>query len=74
MTSLYLVDELVHVLSTPRIAKRLRLGETELAAILAALLSKADVTSGQLHLPGVTRDPKDDAVVACAKDGRAHIS
>jgi putative PIN family toxin of toxin-antitoxin system len=71
VTSLHLVEELIHVLSYPRIAERLRLDEDELAAILAGLLSKAEVTPGHLHLPGVTRDPKDDAVVACAKEGEA---
>jgi len=72
VTSLYLVEELIHVLSYPRIAERLRLDEDELEAILAALLSKAEVTPGRLRLPGVTRDPKDDAVVACAREGEAH--
>jgi putative PIN family toxin of toxin-antitoxin system len=71
VTSLHLVEELIHVLSYPRIAERLRLDEDELAAILAGLLSKAEVTPGHLHLPGVTRDPKDDMVVACAKEGEA---
>ena len=71
VTSLYLVEESAHVLSYPRIAKRLHLGEEELVAIMAALLSKAELTPGHLHLPGVTRDPKDDAVVACAKEGEA---
>ena len=71
VTSLYLVEELTHVLSYPRIAERLRLDEEEVEAILAALLSQTGVTSGQLHLPGVTRDPKDDAVVACAREGEA---
>ena len=51
VTSLYLMEELLHVLSYPRIAERLRLEEGELAAILAALLPKAEVTSGQLRLP-----------------------
>jgi putative PIN family toxin of toxin-antitoxin system len=71
VTSLYLVEELAHVLTYPRIAKRLRLDEQELATILDALLSRAEVTPGQLRLPGVARDPKDDAVVACAKEGVA---
>ncbi len=70
VTSLYLVEELIHVLSYPRIAKRLSLTEEEMAAILAALLSKAVVTPDHLRLPGVTRDPKDDAVVACAREGK----
>lgn len=69
--SLYLVEELIHVLSYPRIAERLRLDEEELGAMMAALLSKAEVTPGHVHLPGVTRDPKDDAVVACAREGEA---
>ena len=71
VTSLYLVEELVHVLTYPRITKRLRLDEAELAALLAALLSRTHVVAGQLHLPGVTRDPKDDAVVACVVEGEA---
>jgi hypothetical protein len=69
--SLYLIEEMVHVLSYPRIVKRLRLDEEELAPILAALLSRAEVVPGRLRLPGVTRDPKDDPVVACAREGRA---
>ena len=69
VTSLYLVEELAHVLAYPRIAKRLRLDEAEAAALLAAVLSRAHVVAGALHLPGVTRDPKDDAVVACAQEG-----
>jgi len=73
VTSLYLIEELIHVLSYPRIAERIRLDDAELAAILAALLFKAEVVSGQLRLPGVTRDPKDDAVVACAKEGEADV-
>ena len=72
VTSLYLVEELVHVLSYPRIAKRLRISDEEVEALLAALLSQAVVVPGHLCLPGVTRDPKDDAVVACAKEGQAN--
>jgi len=71
VTSLYLVEELAHVLSYPRIAKRLRTSYEEIEAILAALLSQAMVVPGHLGLPGVTRDPKDDAVAACAKEGQA---
>jgi putative PIN family toxin of toxin-antitoxin system len=72
VTSLYQAEELNHVLSYPRIASRLRLEETELNLILAALLSEAEVTAGLLELPGVTRDPKDDPLVACALEGNAH--
>ena len=71
ITSLYQVQELSHVLTYPRIASRLDLHQTELEMILAALLSQAEVVAGELQLPGITRDPKDDAIVACAREGRA---
>jgi predicted nucleic acid-binding protein len=29
------------------------------------------VTPGELQRPGATRDPKDDAIVACAEEGEA---
>lgn len=71
VTSLYQVEELNHVLSYPRIARRLVLEEADLEMILAALLSQAQVVAGELQLPGVTRDPKDDPLVACAVEGGA---
>ena len=81
VTSLYLVGELAHVLAYPRIAERIRLKEAEVDAILAALLSQAEMAPGELELPGVTRDPKeplrfplyrkDDAIVACAVESEA---
>lgn len=37
VTSLYLVEELTHVLSYPRIAERLRLDEEEVEAILSRI-------------------------------------
>ena len=70
VTSPYLVEELLHVLSYPHIAMRLRLEEEELETILASLLSQAEVIPDPRHLRNVTRDPKDDAVVACASTGR----
>ena len=73
VTSLYLVEELAHVLTYPRIVKRIRLDEPEVDAILAALLSQAEMTPGELDLPGVTRDPKDDCMVVCAVEGEADL-
>jgi len=69
VTSPYLVEELLHTLSYPRIATRLRLEEEELETILAALLSRAEIIPDRPHPPNVTRDPKDDAVAACASAG-----
>ena len=71
ITSPYLIQEFNHVLTYPRIASRLRLSEQELTAFLSALLLQSEIVPGHLRLPGVTRDPKDDAVVACAVEGKA---
>jgi putative PIN family toxin of toxin-antitoxin system len=71
VTSLYQAGELNHVLAYPRILRRLRLEDAEIKGILAALLSEAEVVPGRLELPGLTRDAKDDAVVACAQEGEA---
>ena len=71
ITSLYQVEELVHVLSFPRIAKRIRLEDPQVDLILAALLSEAEIVAGRVELPGATRDGKDDAIVACALEGKA---
>ncbi len=71
VVSPYLLEELLHVLTYPRIASRIRLEEEDLEVLLEALVSRAEVTEGALSLPGVTRDPKDDPVVACAWEGEA---
>jgi putative PIN family toxin of toxin-antitoxin system len=60
-----------HVLTYPRIASQVRLEDSELEMVLAALLSEAQVVPGHPRLPGVTRNPKDGAIVACAQEGRA---
>ncbi len=73
VTSLYQIEEVLHVLSYPRITRRLNLSEVEVAAFAQSLLGRAEVTPGDLRLPGVTRDPKDDAIVACAVEGRAEV-
>jgi putative PIN family toxin of toxin-antitoxin system len=73
VTSLYLLEELAHVLSYPRIADRILMSTSEVDVILAALLSEAEMVPGALELPGVTRDPKDDVVVACAVEGQADL-
>jgi putative PIN family toxin of toxin-antitoxin system len=70
VTSLYQVEEVNYVLSRPRIVDRIFLEQSELEVILAALLSKTEVVPGHLQLLGTTRDAKDDAIVACAREGQ----
>ncbi len=67
----YLLQELHHVLTYPRIAKRLPMSEAELAVILMAFAEKAEIVTVTDNLPGITRDPKDDPIVACAVAGQA---
>jgi len=71
VTSPYQLEELTHVLAYPRVAERIRLAPAELAAILSGLMTLALVTPGDLQRPGVTRDPKDDAILARAIVGGA---
>jgi len=71
VTSPYQVEEVNHVLSYPQIAGRIRLEGAELDLILAAMLSEAELVPGHVQMPGVTRDPKDDPIVASACEGRA---
>lgn len=71
ITSEYLLQELRHVVTYPRIAKRLRLSEAELAVLFLTLAETAVVVPDPLQLPGATRDPKDDPVIACAVAGNA---
>jgi hypothetical protein len=71
VVSLLQVEGVHHVLTYPRLAGRMRLADSELQMLLAALLSAAGVVPGRLSLPGVTRDPKDDYLVASAKEGQA---
>ncbi len=71
VTSVYQVEELNHVLAYPRFTTCIRLEPAEVDTILAGLLLQAEVVPGDLALPGVTRDPKDDPIVACALEGQA---
>ena len=71
LVSPVLLDELRRVLEYPRISNRLGWSPAERQRFLDRLTKLALLTPGTLSLPGVTRDPKDDPVVACAVEGRA---
>lgn len=64
-----ILGELKMVASDERIAKRLKSGA--LADLCRSLQKDAFVVTGELELPGVTPDPEDDMVVACAVEGEA---
>jgi putative PIN family toxin of toxin-antitoxin system len=69
VTSLCLVEELVHVLSSSDLQARLPLSGGELAMLVSGLLCRADVTLGHLRVTGIMHDPKHDAILACAAEG-----
>lgn len=71
LTSPVLLEELRRVLKYPRIASRLGWSSETRRRFLESFETLTLVTAGTLSLPGVTRDPKDDAVVACAIEGQA---
>jgi putative PIN family toxin of toxin-antitoxin system len=64
-----IMAELRHVVEDERLASRLRPGALEV--LLRALTENAEVVAGELELLGVTEDPDDDMVVACAVEGNA---
>ena len=73
LTSSALLAELRRVLEYPRIAERLGWSGEERTQFVERVETLALITPGVLSLPGVTRDPKDDPVVACAIEGRAEF-
>ncbi len=73
ITSPVLLNELWRVLAYPRIADRLHWSEEERSQFVESFETLALITPGTLRLPGVTRDPKDDPVVACAVEGKAEF-
>ncbi|MFQ6015969.1 MAG: putative toxin-antitoxin system toxin component, PIN family [Anaerolineae bacterium] len=64
-----LIGELRRVADDERLATRLRPGALEV--LLEALNENTVMVAGELELPGVTEDPGDDMVVACAVEGNA---
>jgi putative PIN family toxin of toxin-antitoxin system len=71
VTSPQMIGELRGVLERPKM--RAHVDAAEAQALLASLELDAVVVSGELTLPGATRDPKDDKVLACALEGEAHL-
>lgn len=69
VTSPQLIGELRDVLARPKMHGHVDADEAQ--ALHTALELDAVVVSGELMLPGATRDPKDDKVLACALEGEA---
>ena len=64
-----ILEELRRILQYPRI--RDRLGEGQITTLLEHLASEAELTKGELELDVLTRDPSDNAYLACAVEAQA---
>jgi len=65
-----LVEELIDVLSRPRLVKKYRLDPEEVAEYVALIVEKSEVVSAPDSLR-LCRDPRDDVVLETAIVGRA---
>lgn len=63
-----MLAELRDVLQRPRLRRKMT---ADPAALLDLMQRDAVFVPGDVALPGVTRDPKDDKFVACAVEGGA---
>ncbi|MEA3339222.1 MAG: putative toxin-antitoxin system toxin component, PIN family [Chloroflexota bacterium] len=73
ITSPTMLAELRRVLEYPRIADRLGWSRKQRDQFTKSFETLALITSGALNIPGVTRDSKNDPVVACAVEGEARF-
>ena len=70
VTSPAIVEEVALVLARDRIVQRTHMEAAEQEAFISELVDRSELTSGrQLTIP-VSRDIKDDKVLACALEGQ----
>lgn len=63
--------EIERVLSQPRLRRGYGLTVARIEALIMGLRRFALLTSGELEVTGVARDPDDDKLLACALEGNA---
>ena len=66
-----ILTEIERVFSYPRINKRLRLSDKEIAGIVAGLATFGELVTPQQRLHVVKADPDDDMFIECAVEGKA---
>lgn len=62
-------DEVLRVLSLPKISRRYGLSPQDIRDVVHLLETRATVVSGRLQIPPTARDPDDDPLLACAVEG-----
>lgn len=64
-------DEILRVLTYPRISRRLNASDDDLRRFLSRLRSVATITAGTLVIPPLAADPDDTKYLVCAIEGKA---
>jgi putative PIN family toxin of toxin-antitoxin system len=66
-----LLQEVQRVLSVPKIAQVYAVTRQDIADLIRLFTSRATIVSENLTIPRTVRDPEDDHILACAKEGQA---
>lgn len=66
-----LLQEVQRVLSVPKIAQVYAVTRQDIANLIRLFTSRATIVSENLTIPRTVRDPEDDHILACAKEGQA---
>jgi hypothetical protein len=69
-----IIREIGQVLKYPKVKKTLRkhrITSQEVDAVILKLLKAAIITPGEILAEGVSADPADDMIIACALEGQA---
>jgi len=66
-----ILDDTQRVLGLPRVAKTYGLARQDIEDLIRLLRLGATVEPGRLTIPRTARDPDDDHILACAREGGA---
>ncbi|MFO7662978.1 MAG: putative toxin-antitoxin system toxin component, PIN family [Chloroflexota bacterium] len=73
-TSPAIMAEIASTLRYDRIRRKYGITEEDIEALLALLVTDAEVVPGQAEVAGsIPEDPDDEVVLACALDGQADV-
>lgn len=67
-----LIQEVIEVLMRPHIRRGYSLGDQQVSDVIQAIVEGGLMVPGRLEIAAVARDPDDDAILACAKEGKAN--
>lgn len=71
VTSPQILREVQRVLGLPKISGRYGLTGQDVTGLIGLFEHRATVVPGHLKIPRTARDPEDDHILACAKEGQA---